>query len=471
MPAAITHLTNKKLNLSSLLAKWKDGLFYAAALIRVDRNTRRCLVCFEDGSEIWLTNEDLHLQLASDQLNSDDDIVCSVCDEGSSDPPNEIIICDICQQGYHQECHNPPVDSSKIDESDTEDHKDWFCSTCSYILNQTTDDNAPAKSSEAKTNNCKKHAQPEKEKLTHQKQTINNDSKKQEQTKPKLQQEKQTASESKSQTQTTPIPKPQHIVHENQKQVPSGHIVSKEVKFVDCATANGNGKDDRKTFIKPVSQHAELPPPVKKICTNNGIVTASNGDKPDAIVKASEHKEIMDSAQLRHSNKREVGLIHPISALIAKESSAASSTPKQKYISNNVSFEQPSLSSTTITTQVTPNETVPSSAFTTTPSTTPVNNALIVGGSVGRTKQDVVDQSNKQRDTGSIRTTASSSPLTVKRAVRKSSVNFVLPQNKQSALPIATRSIPSSDTSIGMLHGRLMSEKDGIERSNGNDKV
>lgn len=138
MPASIKHLSDKKLNLTSLLARWEDGLYYTAAIVKCDTTKRKCLVCFEDGSEVWVNNRDVHIQLTLDQLNEDEDIVCCICDDGESGPPNEIILCDVCQQGYHQKCHNPPVDSSKIDESeDLSDHKDWFCATCSYILNQS----------------------------------------------------------------------------------------------------------------------------------------------------------------------------------------------------------------------------------------------------------------------------------------------------------------------------------------------
>lgn len=138
MPASIKHLTDKKLNLTSLLARWEDGLYYTAAIVKCDKTKKKCLVCFEDGSEVWVNNRDVHIQLTLDQLNEDEDIVCCICDDGNSEPPNEIILCDVCQQGYHQKCHNPPVDSSKIDGSeDTSDHKDWFCATCSYILNQS----------------------------------------------------------------------------------------------------------------------------------------------------------------------------------------------------------------------------------------------------------------------------------------------------------------------------------------------
>ena len=30
------------------------------------------------------------------------EVMCSLCTVGSSDPPNEIVLCDCCNTGYHQ---------------------------------------------------------------------------------------------------------------------------------------------------------------------------------------------------------------------------------------------------------------------------------------------------------------------------------------------------------------------------------
>ena len=54
------------------------------------------------------------------QVEEDED-VCEICLKPDSNPPNEIIICDGCDLGFHQKCHNVPV----IPEDD------WFCKNCS----------------------------------------------------------------------------------------------------------------------------------------------------------------------------------------------------------------------------------------------------------------------------------------------------------------------------------------------------
>lgn len=53
--------------------------------------------------------------------NEEDEDVCEICLKPDSNPPNEIIICDGCDLGFHQKCQNVPV----IPEDD------WFCKNCS----------------------------------------------------------------------------------------------------------------------------------------------------------------------------------------------------------------------------------------------------------------------------------------------------------------------------------------------------
>ncbi|RWS28031.1 metal-response element-binding transcription factor 2-like protein [Leptotrombidium deliense] len=60
---------------------------------------------------------------------SDSDILCTVCHDGSSKTPNEIVICDICNQGYHQLCHKPSI-SDAILKPDVP----WNCRKCVFAL-------------------------------------------------------------------------------------------------------------------------------------------------------------------------------------------------------------------------------------------------------------------------------------------------------------------------------------------------
>ncbi|KAI1168407.1 origin recognition complex subunit 4 C-terminus-domain-containing protein [Nemania serpens] len=56
-----------------------------------------------------------------EQEEDGDDEVCTICSKPDSEPPNEIIFCEVCDAGFHQKCYNVPV----IPEGD------WICRNCS----------------------------------------------------------------------------------------------------------------------------------------------------------------------------------------------------------------------------------------------------------------------------------------------------------------------------------------------------
>ena len=52
----------------------------------------------------------------------EDDELCAVCQNGDSEPPNEILFCDNCDRAFHQNCCSPLV--AEVPEDD------WLCKDC-----------------------------------------------------------------------------------------------------------------------------------------------------------------------------------------------------------------------------------------------------------------------------------------------------------------------------------------------------
>ncbi|KAF1987305.1 hypothetical protein K402DRAFT_393006 [Aulographum hederae CBS 113979] len=60
--------------------------------------------------------------------------VCKICQRGHSPSNNMIVFCDECNTGYHQYCHDPPIEDDVIAIPD----KEWFCRPCTAVGNGTS---------------------------------------------------------------------------------------------------------------------------------------------------------------------------------------------------------------------------------------------------------------------------------------------------------------------------------------------
>jgi len=69
------------------------------------------------------------------------DILCDGCHSGLSEPPNEIVICDVCNHGWHQRCHRPRIGVDIL-----APNVPWQCRLCEFALGTKEAGGSPAKS-------------------------------------------------------------------------------------------------------------------------------------------------------------------------------------------------------------------------------------------------------------------------------------------------------------------------------------
>ncbi|XP_042861960.1 PHD finger protein 19-like isoform X2 [Penaeus japonicus] len=103
-----------------VLSHGKDGLYYLGTIVVVDSENERCLVQFEDSTAHW----SLYKDLTKLKLPESDDL-CVICKSSKSWDTNEIVLCHICEQGYHQDCLQP-----RIGKEYCEPDSQWECPRC-----------------------------------------------------------------------------------------------------------------------------------------------------------------------------------------------------------------------------------------------------------------------------------------------------------------------------------------------------
>ncbi|XP_063675381.1 mucin-2-like [Bolinopsis microptera] len=102
-----------------VLARVPNGKIYYTKIRSISLARKECVAEFDDGSVAavdWINIFDVAAET--------DVIVCVVCKLGESEPPNEIILCDTCNVGYHQLCHPTIITSQHIAQ------EKWHCFYC-----------------------------------------------------------------------------------------------------------------------------------------------------------------------------------------------------------------------------------------------------------------------------------------------------------------------------------------------------
>ncbi|XP_066928840.1 uncharacterized protein [Clytia hemisphaerica] len=91
-----------------ILAKHQGELYYAK-IVSIQLNKKMVRVLFDDGSKDEVAFNNIH---SVNETTSD--IICVICKQDSTESDNDIVLCDSCNVGYHQRCHQPCIDSSVL---------------------------------------------------------------------------------------------------------------------------------------------------------------------------------------------------------------------------------------------------------------------------------------------------------------------------------------------------------------------
>ncbi|KAK2172560.1 hypothetical protein NP493_949g00057 [Ridgeia piscesae] len=115
---SVAHLFHVR---QQVLARWIDGLLYLGKIVKVDDKQKRCYIKFEDDSEHWARFKDIQKGRTRGEIS------CVLCHGGKSVKPNEIVLCDHCGLGYHQQCHQPHIGKQMLKAGIR-----WFCRQCVF---------------------------------------------------------------------------------------------------------------------------------------------------------------------------------------------------------------------------------------------------------------------------------------------------------------------------------------------------
>ncbi|XP_068243045.1 metal-response element-binding transcription factor 2 isoform X1 [Palaemon carinicauda] len=136
-----------------VLSHGKDGLFYLGIIVVVDHENERCLVQFEDSTAHW----SLYKDITKLKLPESDDL-CVICKSSKSWDTNEIVLCYICEQGYHQDCLQP-----RIGKEYCEPESQWECPRCASHSAMEKEERKKSRENSPRKPRTRPHQQPKSE--------------------------------------------------------------------------------------------------------------------------------------------------------------------------------------------------------------------------------------------------------------------------------------------------------------------
>lgn len=111
-----------------------DHIFCSVCIIEWSKNSNVCPLDRQqfsiilirknkDGDVVRKVNveEPLTSRVENVELEPMDDTVCEIC--GSGDREDIMLLCDVCDRGFHTICLTPPLE-------DIPDENEWFCPDC-----------------------------------------------------------------------------------------------------------------------------------------------------------------------------------------------------------------------------------------------------------------------------------------------------------------------------------------------------
>jgi len=107
-----------------VLVRWSNGLLYKAYVLSMEG--RVCEIELDNYTTAKIDVKDVFDEFGQE-------VICTECQGGVSEPPDEIVLCDCCNTGYHQSCHSPPITDEVLS-----DDGDWYCHSCSVINNRAS---------------------------------------------------------------------------------------------------------------------------------------------------------------------------------------------------------------------------------------------------------------------------------------------------------------------------------------------